>query len=87
MSQPDLTLLTLEVILRLEKQPVIDVNDLTGIDRHCRCVVAAELWDLCTENARRYLLTDGHHFVRSCAVLSSINGPDPRGSFFHRDRA
>lgn len=49
----------------------ITAADLEKLDRIGRCKVANDHWGLCDEQARRALINDPHHFVRSCAVLAS----------------
>ncbi|CAI9912150.1 TPA: hypothetical protein ACNVX4_005943 [Pseudomonas aeruginosa] len=48
----------------------IQAADLEALDYLGRCKVANEHWQICDESARRALLNDAHHFVRSCAKLA-----------------
>lgn len=48
----------------------IKAADLEALDRIGRCKVANDHWGLCDEQARRALINDPHHFVRSCAALA-----------------
>lgn len=49
----------------------ISASDLESLDRLGRCKVANDHWSICNEQARKALLNDPHHFVRSCAVLAN----------------
>lgn len=49
----------------------IEAVDLVSLDRLGRCKVANEYWAICDESARRALLNDAHHFVRSCASFAA----------------
>lgn len=46
-------------------------EDLGELDRVGRAVVAAELLSICEDAAIESLLSDEHHFVRSCALVSA----------------
>lgn len=58
------------VVARLASQSEISVSDIKGLDRIGRCSVASDHWTLCNQDAQQALLSDEHHFVRSCAVIS-----------------
>lgn len=56
----------------LARQPVIDVLDLDRTERGLCTHVCndATLWQRCTDEAKHFLRTHPHHFVRSCAALA-----------------
>lgn len=58
------------MIERLVHAPSIKTEHIAQLDRTGRCKIASEHWDLCDAEAKRSLLNDVHHFVRSCAELS-----------------
>lgn len=58
-------------VARLREVGRVEVQDLRALERSGKCIVANELWSLCTKEAQQALLEDEHHFVRSCAQISS----------------
>lgn len=60
-------------VFALAEKGIIEAADLESLDRLGRCKVANEHWPICTESARRALRNDPHHFVRSCADLSTTH--------------
>lgn len=63
-----------EFVAKLQAKGSITVHDLRGLDRLGRCKVAVDSWAICTSEAREELLSDQHHQVRSCAVISQQQG-------------
>jgi hypothetical protein len=60
-----------EVLLQqLLAKGLVTAEDLANLDRLGRCKVASEHWAICSAEARRDLLADQHHQVRSCAAVS-----------------
>ncbi|WP_139313514.1 hypothetical protein [Rhodoferax antarcticus] len=47
----------------------ISVQDIQALTRHGRFQVADELWTICDEGAKKALISDEHHHVRSAAIL------------------
>ncbi|EKF7416907.1 TPA: hypothetical protein MXR76_004046 [Pseudomonas aeruginosa] len=59
-----------KAVSTLGSKSVIQAADLDTLDYLGRCKIANEHWQICDETARRALLNDAHHFVRSCAKLA-----------------
>lgn len=59
-----------ECIDDLKKVGYVTLSDLERLDRIGRFQVANDCWHLCTQKARKALLEDQHHQVRSTAALS-----------------
>lgn len=48
----------------------INASDLAKLERLGRFKIADEHWAICDASARKALLNDAHHFVRSCAAIA-----------------
>lgn len=57
-------------VAALSKKDQIGEADLAHLDHLGKCRIANDHWRLCDASARRSLLNDAHHFVRSCAELA-----------------
>lgn len=57
-------------VAELSRKEQIGEADLAHLDHLGKCRIANDHWRLCDDSARRSLLNDAHHFVRSCAALA-----------------
>lgn len=56
-------------IERLRANGLITLQDIHDLDRLGRAKVASDHWAICSQEARKALLSDAHHQVRSCASV------------------
>ena len=56
----------------LKKKGMVTTADLLNLDRLGRFVIADDYWRMCTLEARKALLIDDHHQVRSAAIISKV---------------
>ncbi|AZG12087.1 MULTISPECIES: hypothetical protein [Cupriavidus] len=54
----------------LTAKPTVAAEDLLDLDHGARAMVAQKLFWQCDDQARSFLLSDAHHWVRSSAVLA-----------------
>lgn len=57
-------------VATLTGKAMVTADDLLELDHGARAMVADKLFWHCDDRARSFLLTDAHHWVRSCAVVA-----------------
>ena len=55
----------------LAERSVIGVHDILGLERTGRFLIASTLFAKCDDSARKALLQDQHHGVRSAAAINA----------------
>lgn len=57
------------IVDRMSISEIITPSDLSELNRIGKVKLIDRGWEKCRDDTRVALLTDAHHFVRSCAVM------------------